>query len=807
MTIEAEALQHDISQETSVKSERSRYEKNRLIAHLGRVFARRYDIEVIPSRQKGFWATSLDPKVNNEVVKYIEGERESLDDLPPESFKAKQILYDAESAQDMSWDEINTILHHEAGHAKYTDMRSMFEGQKTAKDEGHLPTSFWLTWEGIEDPRINVLEGEESPAIDNMIRTNQGSDLQKRITESPLTDRPYMLQFAYESFHRWLHGTGIPELAQTEVGKLGELASPLLDQYFRNTDIDERKQLQQKIWDIAKVLEKKDLEDEAKRQMAQQKGMKGQKSQSGSGQGQGQSGQGEGQQGEGQQSGGQSSGGQGEGAGTPHIPGGKGQESQTNYSEGDNKPQQDQGQQKEGQGKDERRKGGLGGFMDRVKSAFGGEKDQPQRDKPQEDQSHGHDIGKPAEKPKPERVDLSQFSDEQLKQLQEMVDQLPPEEKAQLEKKARETIDELQKEALEKILNKTAKLEKNKKTGEYEVKPQLADEGNQKHSSEDYQRILKEVEAQERAEAEAEERILRQQEEMLRQMEAQRKEKLEMEKAGFDPETEREKYLIYKRLEDSMYSNIRNFRQAIEKVIPRRGEGSYEGGFFSGPKFDRREIVRKAPMGDERFHLRQVERPTGAPRLFVGLVVDNSGSMDVKMDQARKTMIFFAEVCKNMGIPFMSVAFGDNAVTIKDFRQDFDNPAERIRPAIIDHTDASGRSTNLHAGIETVIKGMNEGRRQYTDSHGIIFVITDGGANRGLTGEALRDYVEENRGRLTFKAFGLSGNTSERQQIQGYLNLYFGESNCAYPKRFEDLTDEAFRLLRTNLIQFKRFIQ
>lgn len=733
----------------------SRYEKNRMIAHIGRVFTRRYDIQVIPSRQKGFWATSLDPQVNNEVMKYIEGERSTLDDLPPESFKAKQILYDAESAQDMSWDEINTILHHEAGHAKYTDFKLMFEGQRAAKDEGHLPTSFWLTWEGIEDPRINVLEGEESPAIDNMIRTNQGNDLQKRITESPLTDRPYMLQFVYESFHCWLHGTGIPELAQTEVGRLGELVAPLLDQYFHNTDVEERKVLQQKIWDIAKVLEKKDLEDEAKRQMAQQKGMKRQELQE-----------------QGQQGG----------------------------------PVNSQGQKETEQGsKDNGQKNDL---MNRLKSIFGGQKGQEKGSKREGDEEPvSHDIGKPTEKPKTERVDLSQLSEQQLQELQEAIGQLTQEERAALEKKAREAIDELQKEALEKTLNKTSKLEKNKKTGEYEVKPQLVDEGTQKHSSEDYQKILNEVEAEEKAEAEVEERARRQQEEILRQMEAQRKEKLEMEKAGFDPATEREKYLIYKGLEDSMYSNIRNFKQAIEKVIPRKGEGRYEGGFFSGPKFDKREIVRKAPMDDERFHLRQVERPTGAPRLFVGLVVDNSGSMDVKIDQARKTMIFFAEVCKNMGIPFMSVAFGDNAKTIKDFKQDFDNPAERIKPAIIDSTDASGGSTNLHAGIEVVIKGMNEGRRRYADSHGIIFVITDGGANSGLTGEALRDYVEENRGRLTFKAFGLSGSVGERQQIQGYLNLYFGESNCAYPEKFEDLPDEAFRLLRTNLIQFKRFIQ
>lgn len=160
-----------------------------------------------------------------------------------------------------------------------------------------------------------------------------------------------------------------------------------------------------------------------------------------------------------------------------------------------------------------------------------------------------------------------------------------------------------------------------------------------------------------------------------------------------------------------------------------------------------------------------------------------------------------------MGIPFMAVAFGNGGVTIKNFKQDFDNPAERIKPAIIDYTDASGGGTNLYSGVKLVIEGMNEGRRKFPDSHGIIFVITDGGANVGLTGEDLRNYIEENRGRLTFKAFGLSGSPLERTMIQNYLNLYFGSNNCTYPEKFEDLPDEAFRLLRTNLIQFKRFIQ
>ncbi|MFA5933438.1 MAG: vWA domain-containing protein [Microgenomates group bacterium] len=754
--IEAEFFLRRDPEESAQKAEHLRFEKNKLIAHMGRVFARRYDIAVIPSRNKGVWATSLDPKVNNEIIKYIQGKRETLDDLPPESFRAKQILYDAESAQDMNWEEIDTILHHEAGHAKYTDFRLMYEGQRKATDDGNLPTSFWLTWEGIEDPRINNLEGEESPAIDKMIKENQGKDLQERITETPLKDRPYMLQFAYESFHRALHGTGIPELANTEVGKLGEVAAPLLDQYFNNTDVEERKLLQYKIWDIAKVLEKKDIKDEEKRQMAQQKGMKGQ----GQGQGQGQS-----------SGGGQSAGeGQGEGAAVPSIPGGK-----------------NQGQSGQSEGK----KGGMQGFMDRIKQALTGEK------KPQQNQNVN----------KQERTDLSQFTDEQLKELQEAIDQLPSAEREALEKKSREIIDEAQKEALEEDLNKTAKLEKNNDTGEYERQPQLADENQQNNAAGEYQKIVNEVEAEERAEAEATESTYRQQEDLRKQTESLRREKLDMEQAGFDPEHEREKYLIYKTLEDSMYSNIRNFRQAIEKVIPRKGEGRYEGEFFSGPKFDRREIVRRAPMNDERFHLRQIERPTGAPRLFIGLVADKSYSMKSKQAQARKTMIFFSEVCKDMGIPFMGVAFGEDAVVIKDFQQDFDNPSERVKPAIIDYTEAVDNSTDIHAGIELVIEGMNEGRRRYTDSHGLIVVITDGGANQGLTGDDLRDYVEENRGRLTFKAFGLSGNANERQQIQNYLNLYFGESNCAYPEKFEDLPDEAFRLLRTCLIQFKRYLQ
>lgn len=719
----------------------NRYERHRLIAHLGRTFARRYDIQVLPSRQKGLWACSLDPKINVEVHKYIDGKRDTLDDLPPEAFVPYQILYDAEAAEEMSMDEINTILHHEAGHAKYTDFRLMFEGQRQARDEGYLPTSFWLMFEGIEDPRVNNLEGEESPAIDRQIKTNQGNDLQKRLTEMPITDRPAFLQLAYNSFHYWLKGEPIKELENTEVGILTETAKPLLQQYFQNTDIDERKILQKQIWDIVKDLEKQEVENEEIRQMAKN----GQQNQKSSGQSQ---------------------------------PGGEGQLV-------DSSGPSPSSEQQETQQGIPTKKHGIGELLYRLKNSF--EKDEEEKTK--------------------EKFDLSTLSEKEIEKIKESIENMSPEDKAKLTKIAKEIIDEAQKQALEEELSKILKFKKNKKTDQYEVELEVAEKDALEESENDYNEALQELEAEEQAEFNQlmeEKRIM---EEKLEIEKAQRREKEKMQKQGFD-ENERDKFLLYQSLEDSMYTFIRNFKQAIEKVIPRKKEPIYESGYFSGPKFDRYDLVKKAPLGNEQFWRRQIEAATGEPRLFIGLLVDNSMSMSgKKIEEARKTMIFFAKVAHDMGIPFMASAFGQDAEVIKAFKQDFDNPSEKIKPKIIDATDASDDSTNLFAGIKITIGAMNEKRRIVSDSHGLIFVITDGGANAGLTGTALKSYIEENRGRLTFKAFGLSGSQNERNNIQNYLNDYFGEGNCAYPEGFEDLPNAAFRLLRINLMQFQKFLR
>lgn len=793
------------------KTERDKFERRRLIAHLGRLFSRKYDIKVIPSKEKGLWACGLDSRGEQAMSDYIGGRRDTLDDLPKEYFEPKKIIYDEPSAQKMEMEEITTLLHHEAGHAKYTDFRQMVEGQRIARDDGHLPTSFWIVFEGLEDPRINSLEGEESPAIDRQIRRNQGEDLEKRLTEAPLTTRPKLLQFTYNTFHVWLRGETIPELRGTDVGDAVDTVRPLIDRYFANTNLEDRKVLLSQIWDAAKVLEKQDIEDEKKKQVARQKKMKGQKSQGG---GEGTSGDGkprdgENGQGQGEPSeveGGQGQGGSdgGEGVSTPHLPGGQ-DAGEENAGGGSMDPDLAE-KLKDLEGSEKSNEKGESGrqkdFLSRLKKRLFGDSDGADK-KDKEKEGEGESDSEESE------IDLSQFTEEQIGAIEDAINNLPEEEKKKLAEKARKKVDDRQKKWLDENLSKTLKVGKNEETGEWEVKPNVADEKDIKKGERELAEATREVESEEARQA-AEEQSRRQAElaEFARQSK-ERQEKIDMEKAGFDPDLAEdiEKYHTYVELENAMYGNVRNFRQAIEKLIPRKKEGVLESGFFSGSKFDRRELVRKAPVGNEQFWQRQVEKPIGKPRLFIGLLVDNSGSMNgVKMTEARKTMVFFARVCEDMGIPFMCASFGDETKSVKTFRQDFDDPKDKVKPRIIDATDASGGSTNLFEGVQMTIEEMNNQRRNFYDSHGLIFVITDGGANQGLVGQELQDYIEENRGRLTFKAFGLSGSPSERGEIRNNLNFYFGESNCAYPENFENLPDEAFRVLRTNFIQFQKYL-
>lgn len=755
----------------------NRWERHRLIAHLSRMFSGRYDLEVLPSGQKGIWACGLDPKVLPEIENYVEGSRPTLDDLPPASFQPKQILYDEDEAQKMEIPKITTILRHEASHAKETDFRLMFEGQRHAKDEGYLPSSFWMMFEGIEDPRVNNREGDISPAIDRLIRGEHDKMMTERMQKEDMSKLPKSMQYAFTGLHYWLHDEPLPKI-DPMVQQAFEQSKGLLDRYFANTDPVERKQLQNELWDVFKPLAVDDVKNEQMRQMAKNKGMKGNKSQSGSGQpqqgggqeGESQQGEGEGQHGSSGEGNKQQSGAQNGESGQPSASPPSGQSESSGQGQGE--PQSGEQQRGESKGKSSLQK-----FLDDMK----GKGDQEQ--------------------------DLSDFSPEQLEVIRQAIEKLSPEQRKELEKKAREHIDDQQIEELKKNMPKMFKLEKNKKTGEYELKPNTPTQKQVERGRQEVEKARDRTDAEDEAEEGKIQEAQKTIEAQIARDEKIRRETMEIRKAGFR-EDERSKFLLYQQLEDSMYSYVRRFIKSIEQIIPRRKESVWGGEYFSGAKFNRRELVKRAPLGDEQFHMRVESAATGTPRLYIGLVIDKSISMrGKKMEEARKTAIFFSKVCRDMGIPFMGASFGSEAEIFKTFRQDFDNPAERVKPKLMDATEANGSSTNLFDGLDKTIEAMHEERRIVPDAQGLIFVITDGQANAGKTGTDLRSFIEERRGRLHFKAFGLSESESERQQIMEYLNNYFGDSNCAFPQTFENLPDDAYRILRISLTQFQKLLQ
>jgi hypothetical protein len=90
--IRADALPSKTQTEAkTTKPEVNLAERRRLIVHLGRLFSNRYDIQVIPSGQKGVWACGLDPGTTKAIEEYIHGKRTNLDDLPEQAFRPTQI--------------------------------------------------------------------------------------------------------------------------------------------------------------------------------------------------------------------------------------------------------------------------------------------------------------------------------------------------------------------------------------------------------------------------------------------------------------------------------------------------------------------------------------------------------------------------------------------------------------------------------------------------------------------------------------------------------------------------------------------
>ena len=338
------------------------------------------------------------------------------------------------------------------------------------------------------------------------------------------------------------------------------------------------------------------------------------------------------------------------------------------------------------------------------------------------------------------------------------------------------------------------RLEKDKKSGTFVPKIQGSDSEKDravKDAVDTFNNAL-DKEAEEKAKVEAEAEARREAAEAARRKE--QAEQAEMKKDGFDP-ADIELYRRFKALEQSMEGAIVSFMRVMERYLPKKEETQYGGeATYAGHKVSKKDLARRAPVKDYRLLLRREIVESEEPRLYVELLIDNSGSMSgEKMDESIKTAIFFSRVLKRFGIPFAIKFFGDRVDPAMQFGDDYDDPRKHIKPNLLKKGNASGGGTDIATPLTQAVGEMTTAKRKYTGCHGGIFIISDSGANAGpMTGAKLGEYIREKQKTFSIINFLLSGSAGDLAEAE----RMFGVGNVVQATDFRNLPNEAFKVLR-----------
>lgn len=735
------------------RPEMSQKELAREIALIARIFSRQYGMDVLPSDA---WACGLSEKANETIKKYLTGEVTDIRSLPADIFKPKVITYDQGSLAQESRDEVIGKIRHEVGHAKHSDYRLLIEGMKTAKDEGYLPTSWINIANAIEDPWVNNLESRDSETVRQKITALYEN--WKKDTVEYIGSQPVTRQLGLNIIYYWLTGQNVPTLKNEEVKKVFNDIEPHLNELFEGESPEKNFELiKNQVWQKYRILEEKAVSDEEMKKMM---------------------------------------------------------ESAAKDLVDQLRKQGDKGENKEDKGilsklkekfsgkKKGRGKGGKTADAENLSQNMDAETKEQIRDelgkqiarekKREEGRKSSKKTGDISSGVKND-INLDELPQELKEKLKDIISRLPQDVKKRLAEEARRELDRKQAESLNKELPSFIKLKKDKETGEFKPEFETKSDDELKDAKNEVEKSVKEMRQKEAEELEKEVRAL--EERLKREKEEAEKKRQEKEMAdyGFSPE-EKEQYNKFRELEDSMRSQIENFLKILDRYLPKKEEYAYSGEYFTGKKADFSKLAQKIPIKRYDIFKRREIQESSEPKLYVTLIIDNSGSMrGQKMEESLKTAVFFARVLKRFGIPFSIKFFGERVVNVKEFDDDYDDRSKRIKPNLVMLADASGGSTDISEPLEATEKEMAEAKRKFTGSQGAMFIISDGGANNGRVGQDLRKYIEELQKTYIVNGFGLG--TGAAQELKGY----FGENNTAAVNDFSELPQEAFKILRVTL--------
>jgi uncharacterized protein YegL len=188
----------------------------------------------------------------------------------------------------------------------------------------------------------------------------------------------------------------------------------------------------------------------------------------------------------------------------------------------------------------------------------------------------------------------------------------------------------------------------------------------------------------------------------------------------------------------------------------------------------------------------QHETQSKAPRFMVSLVLDISGSMRDKMRNARKLLIFFAELFQKISneygyIKFSISVFDDDVQVIKGFDQKYDsteryiygNQERTVKVRLMERTMADG-GTDMGKAVWEANHKLNIEKATHEDYLSALYLMSDGETQGTLAGQQLRRFIAGEQafwgewwGDHLKRAFMLGPRTHK-----AVLAQYFGEENA-----------------------------
>ncbi len=270
-------------------------------------------------------------------------------------------------------------------------------------------------------------------------------------------------------------------------------------------------------------------------------------------------------------------------------------------------------------------------------------------------------------------------------------------------------------------------------------------------------------------------------------------------------EHENQLYNEYQDIREEVMPLVDQWFKYFAERLPRQTEIEFdEDSLTRQGAFNRRAVMRARNLLFGLVKNPRKINPSIKPRFMASALVDVSGSMGgEKLKNARKLLVFYAELFSRIGeafgyIRFSVNIFSDSVTEIKGFEHEYDSPrrytfndgsSSTVKVRLMERLQTQG-DTNMLEGIQKAAADLNKEVEEYPDYASALYFMGDGGDTCG-NAENIRRFLQANDaehgfGEHIYSAI-LLGNEAQRRE----LSDIFGDAHTTVAPDFDSLIEQS----------------